>query len=127
MLAADMSEGGSLADAAGGADTFLPLAVTQKVSVQRALEEIGAQTAQLDIVVNAADIEIEKTIEDTSLDEWNRIFRVNVTGMFLVSKYALLLLRKSEGARVVNLALMIGLLPTPGWPHTAPPKGRYTL
>ena len=77
--------------------------------------------------MNAAGIEIEKTIEDTSLDEWNRIFRVNVTGMFLVSKYALPLLRKSERASVVNLALMMGLLPTPGWPHTAPPKGRYTL
>ncbi len=102
VFAADLSEGGSVAGAVGTSDKFLQLDVTQEPSVQRAFETIDAQHKQLDIVVNAAGIEIEKTIENTSLEEWNRIFAVNVTGMFLVSKYALPLLRKSDGASVVN-------------------------
>ncbi|MEZ5775261.1 MAG: SDR family NAD(P)-dependent oxidoreductase [Hyphomicrobiaceae bacterium] len=61
----------------------------------------GRRAAQgrLDILVNAAGIEIEKTIEQTSLADWNRIFAINVTGTFLVSKHALPLLRRPGKAR----------------------------
>jgi len=74
-------------------------------------------------VVNAAGIEIEKTIENTSLEEWNRIFAVNVTGMFLVSKYALPLLRKSDGASVINFGSYDGFIADPGLAAYCATKG----
>ena len=59
------------------------------------MEKVSSAHGKLDILVNAAAIEIEKTIEETSLDEWNRIFAINVTGTFLVSKYAMPLMREA--------------------------------
>ena len=80
-----------------------------KFLMQRVLDEQGT----LDILVNAAGIEIEETIEDTSLEQWNKMFAVNVTGTFLTSKHALPLLRKSEGASVINFGSYDGFIADP--------------
>jgi meso-butanediol dehydrogenase/(S,S)-butanediol dehydrogenase/diacetyl reductase len=78
---------------------------------------------RLDILVNAAAIEIEKTIEDTTLEEWNHIFAINVTGMFLTSKYALPLIRKSEAASIINFGSYDGYIADPGLAAYCATKG----
>ena len=85
--------------------------------------ELGKHWRQLDVLVNAAGIEIEKTIEETSLEEWNRIFAINVTGTFLTSKYALPLLRKSNGASVINFGSYDGYIADPGLAAYCATKG----
>lgn len=86
------------------------LDVTSEASVTAFFESVGDS---LDILVNAAGIEIEKTIEDTSLDEWNRIFAINVTGTFLTTKHALPLLRAADGASVINFGSYDGFIADP--------------
>ncbi|GAB3271148.1 SDR family NAD(P)-dependent oxidoreductase [Kineosporia babensis] len=83
-------------------------------------DEVRAVTQQLDaldILVNAAGIELEKTIEETSLQEWNHSFAVNVTGTFLMSKYALPALRRAvaagTGASVINFGSYDGFIADP--------------
>ncbi len=78
------------------------------------MARVGAECGKLDILVNAAGIEIEKTIEQTSLADWNRIFAINVTGTFLASKYALPLLRKSGGGSIINFGSYDGFIADPG-------------
>lgn len=95
------------------AGEFLPLDVTAEQVVADAIAHIEATAGGLDIVVNAAGIEIEKTIEDTSLSEWNEIFAVNVTGTYLVSKHALALLRHSDVASIVNIGSYDGEIADP--------------
>jgi|TARA_Y100000310_G_C20627400_1_gene786711 meso-butanediol dehydrogenase/(S,S)-butanediol dehydrogenase/diacetyl reductase len=68
---------------------------------------------RLDILVNAAGIEIEKTIEDTSLEDWNRSFSVNVNGTFLTSKYALPLMRKAGAGSIINFGSYDGFIADP--------------
>ncbi len=80
---------------------------------REASRSIAETTGRLDIVVNAAGIEIEKTIDDTSLEDWNRIFAVNVTGTFLTSKHALPLLRSSEHASIINFGSYDGFIADP--------------
>ena len=125
VYAADLSAGGSLAadDAPGH---FLSLDVTSEDSVRAAMETVASQHGRLDVLVNAAGIEIEETIENTSLEQWNRIFAVNVTGTFLVSKYALPLLRQSTasgGASVVNFGSYDGFIADPGLAAYCATKG----
>ena len=125
VYAADLSAGGSLAadDAPGH---FLSLDVTSEDSVRAAMDTVASQHDRLDVLVNAAGIEIEETIENTSLEQWNRIFAVNVTGTFLVSKYALPLLRKSTasgGASVVNFGSYDGFIADPGLAAYCATKG----
>ncbi|MEO0771741.1 MAG: SDR family oxidoreductase [Pseudomonadota bacterium] len=119
VFAADLSEGGSL-DAPRGASRFVQLDVTSEDSVKAAMAALGER---LDILVNAAGIEIEKTIEETSLEEWNQSFAVNVTGTFLTSKHALPLLRNSSGASIINFGSYDGFIADPGLAAYCATKG----
>ena len=125
VFAADLSAGGSLQDG-DTAEDFLQIDVTSEASVIAAFEHVAAEAGCLDILVNAAGIEIEKTIEETSLDEWNNIFAVNVTGTFLVSKHALPLLRRSNaagGASLINFGSYDGFIADPGLAAYCATKG----
>ncbi|MEM7057920.1 MAG: SDR family oxidoreductase [Pseudomonadota bacterium] len=97
--------------------------VTSEDAAKDGMARIAQHWGHLDILVNAAGIEIEKTIEDTSLDEWRRSFAVNVDGMFLTSKYALPLLRKSSGASVINFGSYDGFIADPGLAAYCATKG----
>lgn len=97
--------------------------VTSEEAAKDGMARIAQHWGHLDILVNAAGIEIEKTIEDTTLEEWNRSFAVNVTGMFLTSKYALPVLRKSAGASVINFGSYDGFIADPGLAAYCASKG----
>ncbi|MEZ5924623.1 MAG: SDR family oxidoreductase [Hyphomicrobiaceae bacterium] len=89
------------------------LDVTDEASVAAGLDQIETDHGRLDILLNGAGIELECTIEETTLAEWNRIFAVNVTGTFLVSKAALPLMRRSGGGSIVNIGSYDGFLADP--------------
>ena len=99
------------------------LDIADEDAVRSAFARLGAEWDSLDILVNAAGIEIEKTIEDTTLEEWNRSFAVNVTGTFLCSKYALPMMRKADGASVINFGSYDGFIADPGLAAYCATKG----
>jgi NAD(P)-dependent dehydrogenase (short-subunit alcohol dehydrogenase family) len=116
VIAADLTDN-------SGAGTFRQFDVTNEAQIIETFDELAAGWGRLDILVNAAGIEIEETIENTSLEQWNRIFAINVTGMFLTSKYALPLLRKSAGASVINFGSYDGYIADPGLAAYCATKG----
>ena len=122
VFAADLTAAGTLSDEADGSH-FIRLDVTSEQEVRAAMVRVAERCAQLDILVNAAGVEIEKTIEETSLAEWNRIFAVNVSGTFLTSKYALPLLRKSGAASIINFGSYDGFIADPGLAAYCATKG----
>jgi NAD(P)-dependent dehydrogenase (short-subunit alcohol dehydrogenase family) len=64
----------------------------------------------LDILVNCAGIIYRnRTVEQTTEDEWNATFNVNVKGTFLMCKYAMPALRERKGC-IVNLSSYVGLV-----------------
>lgn len=130
VFAADLSPGGSLPGEAEPAMldvTFVQLDVTQEADAIAAMDTIKSASGKLDILVNAAGIEIEKTIEDTSLEEWNQSFAVNVTGTFLACKYALPLMRKAanngSSSSIINFGSYDGFIADPGLAAYCATKG----
>ncbi len=119
VIAADLEPGSEAADGI----EYLRYDVTDESGCREAFAALAARWDKLDVLVNAAGIEIEKTIEETSLDDWNRIFAINVTGTFLTSKFALPLLRKSAGASVINFGSYDGFIADPGLAAYCATKG----
>ncbi|WP_350333938.1 SDR family NAD(P)-dependent oxidoreductase [Coralliovum pocilloporae] len=120
VIAADLTDH-------GGAGTFHHYNVTDEAGIIQTFEGLASRWDKLDILVNAAGIEIEETIENTTLEQWNRIFAINVTGMFLTSKYALPLLRNASGSKggasVVNFGSYDGFIADPGLAAYCATKG----
>ena len=125
VYAADLTRAGSLGS--GGAGRFVQVDVSEEGSVKAAFLLVGKEEGRLDILVNAAGIEIEKTIEETSLEEWNHSFAVNVTGTFLTSKHALALMRKAaqagDSASIINFGSYDGFIADPGLAAYCATKG----
>ncbi|MBV8743365.1 MAG: SDR family oxidoreductase [Sinobacteraceae bacterium] len=122
VCAGDLSEAGSLS-ATSHQGHFVRLDVTSETEVQAVLAAIEVKFGRLDVLVNAAGIELEKTIEETTLAQWNRIFAVNVTGTFLVCKYALPLLRRGGGGSIINFGSYDGFIADPGLAAYCATKG----
>ncbi|XDZ66928.1 SDR family NAD(P)-dependent oxidoreductase [Alphaproteobacteria bacterium LSUCC0684] len=97
--------------------------ITDDASIRATISTLEAEFGKIHILVNAAGIEIEKTIEDTSLEEWNHIFAVNVTGTFLVSKHALNLMRNAGGGSIINFGSYDGFIADPGLAAYCATKG----
>ena len=110
------------AQAPDGVD-FVAFDVTREDMVISTFEQLSERWDKLDILVNAAGIEIEETIEHTTLEQWNRIFAINVTGTFLTAKYALPLLRQSAGASIINFGSYDGYIADPGLAAYCATKG----
>lgn len=127
VYAADLTVEGSLDAHAEDGSHFVKLDVTREADAVAAMERVGAEAGKLDVLVNAAGIEIEKTIEETSLAEWNRSFAVNVTGTFLTSKYALPLMRAAAkdgaSASLINFGSYDGFIADPGLAAYCATKG----
>ena len=120
VYAADIAEGaGAMADGV----VFQPHDVTREDSALTLMTRVADEQGRLHVLVNAAGIEIEHTIEQTSLEDWNRIFAINVTGTFLTSKHALPLMRKAEGGSIINFGSYDGFIADPGLAAYCATKG----
>lgn len=79
--------------------------VTDESQVRKTFAEIS----RLDILVNCAGIGLVGNVEETEAADFERLFRVNVSGMFLATKIALPLLIKSHGS-IVNIGSVAGMV-----------------
>ncbi|MDE3075306.1 MAG: SDR family oxidoreductase [Chloroflexota bacterium] len=99
-----------------GARTLLIRAdVSDDADARHMLAEVEAAFGRLDVLVNVAGTTVTTPQEDLdgiSVEDWDRIFAVNVKGTFLVTRAAAALLRRTGGASVVNLASIVGPRPS---------------
>lgn len=87
---------------------YTQMDVSDEKSVAKALNEFSNKFPYLNVLVNNAGVFSISRFEDTSIEEWERIIKINLTGVFLVTKYSLPLLRKAPWASIVNVASVAG-------------------
>jgi 3-oxoacyl-[acyl-carrier protein] reductase len=80
--------------------------VTQPQQVEVMMKQIQDQRGGLDILVNNSGIISDRTIKKMSLDEFESVIRVNLTGTFTVTQKAAAILR--NGGRVINMSSVSG-------------------
>ncbi|HZE10871.1 MAG TPA: SDR family oxidoreductase [Burkholderiales bacterium] len=89
--------------------------VSDEAGVRAMLKAVEKEFGRLDVLINNAGTTAAwkpKDLESLSLEDWDRVFAVNVRGLFQVTRAAVPLLRASKGC-VVNTASIVGLRPGP--------------
>jgi len=81
--------------------------VTDSASVDAAVATAAKHFGGIDILINNAGIGAQGTVEDNEIDEWQRVFDVNVFGMVRMSKACLPHLRQSKHPAIVNTASIV--------------------
>src|SRR5256885_16879013 len=120
-------EAKAVAEEAGrsGARTLLCRCdVADETGVRAMLTTVGDEFGRLDVLINNAGTTAAwkpKDLESLSLEDWDRVFAVNVRGLFQVTRAAVPLLRVSEGC-IGNTASIVGLRPGPQPPPYAATK-----
>lgn len=84
---------------------FIETNVSMEDSARRCIETTIEKFQRIDGLINNAGISNPNNppIEDLSLDDWHKVIQTNLTGCFLLSKYAIPYLRQSQGA-IINIA-----------------------
>jgi 2-keto-3-deoxy-L-fuconate dehydrogenase len=101
----DIPRAKSLADQLPGDASVVDCDITSAGAVDTAF----ASLASLDILVNNAGIGLVGNIEETPEEDFARLFRVNVEGMYLVTRAAMAKLIASKGV-IVNIGSVAGLV-----------------
>ncbi len=73
------------------------------------VEETVRKFGALDILVNNAGIVLPGRIDNTEEDQWDRTMQINLKGVYLVSKYAVLQMKKQGGGVIVNTASSVAI------------------
>lgn len=98
-----------------GAKTLLVQCdVADEQSVVAMMAAIMQRFGRLDVLCNNAGTSITSLVRDfekVTVEEWDRVFAVNVRGVFLVTKHAAPLLRKSDDANIINTNSIVGARP----------------
>ena len=90
--------------AAGGRAVGVRCDVTSQSDARAAVECALREFGKLDILVNNAGIGLWGTVETMEPPQWEKVMGVNVTGIFLMSKYAIPAMRTSPGDRsIINI------------------------
>jgi len=87
--------------------------VSSETDWRRVLDTTLETFGRLDVLVNNAGVILYKKIEDISLEEWRRVMRVNLDGVFLGTRFAIGAMRKSGGGSIVNIASTAALIGNP--------------
>ena len=94
---------------AGGHAIF----IRQDVSSEQGWKDAVATTVSafggIDVLVNNAGIYFIRSLEDTTLEAFNKLMSINVTGTWLGAKYVVPELRKRGGGSIINLSSIAGL------------------
>ncbi|WP_216830281.1 SDR family NAD(P)-dependent oxidoreductase [Alkalihalobacterium elongatum] len=94
------------------------VAIKHNVSSEKDWEHVIASTSEnygkLNILINNAGILSRHRLEETSLEEFERIQSVNTHGTFLGMKHAVPLMKKSGGGSIINISSIYGLVGSKG-------------
>ncbi|MBX3499251.1 MAG: SDR family oxidoreductase [Alphaproteobacteria bacterium] len=108
VLGDALGEAVAALDRAG--DTLaLPADVSHPDAVLFAVQRTLSRFGRIDALVNNAGIAIFKPILDVSLEEWQRVLAVNLTGPFLMSQAVAPIMREQGGGAIVNVTSISGL------------------
>lgn len=95
-------------EALGGKAVAVKADVASPQDVEAMVARVDGECGRIDVLVNNAGVNIVKPSFDLSMDEWDAVLRVNLTGVFLCSKAVGKVMKRAGGGRIINIASVYG-------------------
>lgn len=83
--------------------------VRSEEDVRRLISTTIDKCGRLDILINNAGVAYKKRLEETTLQEYDKIMDTNLKGVFLCTKYAIPYIRESKNGKIINISSVGGL------------------
>ncbi len=83
--------------------------VTSEESINKAVADTIERLGKIDILINSAGINLRGRIEDISMEDFNYVQQVNVTGSWLASKAVIPGMKKHGYGRIINMGSMLSV------------------
>jgi 2-deoxy-D-gluconate 3-dehydrogenase len=119
----ELEETAHQAEAHGVRALVLPTDVTDYGAVERLMGQTASALGRLDVVVNNSGIAKVAPVAEASLEDWQAILGVNLTGVFHGCKAAAPYLMRQGSGKIINLASVLGAVGLPGYAMYAATKG----
>lgn len=113
--------------AAGGDGFFIRQDITDEQGWQDIIATAVDSFGRLDILVNNAGLFFVKPIAETTAEDFDHIFKINVEGTWLGMKYAMGEMEKQKRGSIINVSSLMGLVGFPGATAYCATKGAITL
>lgn len=128
---AELAKTAAAADSAGAPFIAVPTDVTDSASVARLFERTSEEFGRLDLLFNnAGAVAPPVPLEDLTVEQWNNVVAVNLTGAFLCAQHAIRLMKQQapRGGRIINNGSISALTPRPNSaPYAATKHGMTGL
>ena len=108
VVAADQNGEAASAVAAPLGGEGIAVDLTEEASVDQAFAGVLTRHGRIDVLVNCAGIHLQKLVAETSVEEWDRIQRVNARGPFIACRAVTKPMMRAERGRIVNIATRLG-------------------
>jgi NAD(P)-dependent dehydrogenase (short-subunit alcohol dehydrogenase family) len=128
VVVTDIQDGSAVAREVGG--LFLPHDVADEAQWTAVVDQVVAEHGRLDVVVNNAGMFMPGSIEDVTLEQWNRVLGVNLTGVMLGCKHAVRAMKANPGGpsgAIVNVSSIAGFIGLGGGAAYTASKGGVRL
>ena len=107
----------------GGSCISVNCDVTSEESVKNAVQITIKEFGRIDILINSAGINIRGKIEDLSVNDFNQVQQVNVTGAWIASREVLPIMKKNGYGRIINVGSTLSVTAIPERTPYATSKG----
>ncbi|MDB4025779.1 SDR family oxidoreductase [Candidatus Thioglobus sp.] len=88
---------------------FIQADVTSTADLKNMVAQIAKESGKIDILVNAAGINLRTSAEELSLEEWQKTIDINLTAPFYLSKLVAESMTKNNWGRIINIASLQSL------------------
>lgn len=101
-------------DSSGKTTIAMKADITNQIEVENALSEVLKKFNRIDILVNNAGISLHKPIEEMTLDIFEAVIKVNLTGTFICCRAVTPAMKKQGWGKIINIASLGGRTGRPG-------------
>ena len=87
---------------------YIQADVSDPNQVEKMVEKIIHEFGKIDILVNNAGITADKLLKDMTIQEWNKVIAVNLTGVFNCTKNVIKYMQKQKSGKIINISSISG-------------------